>query len=174
MLTKPIVPRRRGFSLIEMLVVMTIMATLAGLGAGGYIKARNVAGKISCTNNLRQLYYPLFDYEQVNGQYPNLANLSSINPTGLPTLRGQFGDKTDGTGNGFHCPLDTKYFPTEGNSYEYNTRLATKSYQQALAGRGKSGKPKSPEKVTAFFDYVAIHSGKMNVLYLDGHVAPGP
>jgi prepilin-type N-terminal cleavage/methylation domain-containing protein/prepilin-type processing-associated H-X9-DG protein len=167
--------RRRGYSLIELLVVMAIMASLAAMGMGGYQKARAVAGRIACVNNLRQLYLGLESYAGANqDQFPEIANLAEFNSTGLPTLRELLGDKNDATGHMFHCPLDAKYFPKEGNSYEYNNRrLAKKTREQAQARRRSTT---SSEKVTVLWDFTSVHgpefSGKgRNFLYLDGHVS---
>ncbi len=46
---------RRGFTLVELLVVIVIIVILAGLGAGGYRKAMNSARMTSTVNNLASL-----------------------------------------------------------------------------------------------------------------------
>lgn len=174
MLTPTPQPRRRGFSLIELLVVMAIMATLMGLGMGGYLKVRNVSGRIVCTNNLRQIYFGLQDYvdSSTDKLYPDISILKSPNSQNLPTLPVLL-DPDKKTPNMFKCPMDTQYFPTEQNSYEYQTRIAKRSYTQLTNRRGKSV---NPESIKILYDFMPVHGGSAasrgtNFLYLDGHVS---
>jgi prepilin-type N-terminal cleavage/methylation domain-containing protein len=50
---KPIIPRRRGFSLIELLIVITIIAVLATVGFTAFNRARESGNRSSATQNLR-------------------------------------------------------------------------------------------------------------------------
>jgi prepilin-type N-terminal cleavage/methylation domain-containing protein/prepilin-type processing-associated H-X9-DG protein len=49
-------PSRRGFTLTELLVVITIIAVLMVLGMGVYSRMQNAAGNTTCVSNLRQNY----------------------------------------------------------------------------------------------------------------------
>lgn len=68
---------RRGFTLIELMVVMVIIAVLMGLALTGVQAVRAAARKTSCANNLRQMGFAVHNFEVHNGHYP-----ASWNPTG--------------------------------------------------------------------------------------------
>ena len=62
---------RDGFTLVEILVVMVIIAILLGLAFPAINKARESARKTSCANNMRQLSVALLNFETRNGHYPS-------------------------------------------------------------------------------------------------------
>jgi prepilin-type N-terminal cleavage/methylation domain-containing protein/prepilin-type processing-associated H-X9-DG protein len=66
----PLRARRPAFTLIEMLVVISIIAVLAAIAIPAVMKAREAATRIECTNNLRQLGVACHAYHQEMGYYP--------------------------------------------------------------------------------------------------------
>jgi len=62
--------RRRGFSLVELLVVVAIIGTLVVLLLPAVQSAREAARRMQCGNNLRQLALAAANYETARGYYP--------------------------------------------------------------------------------------------------------
>lgn len=119
----------RGFTLVEMLVVITVIGTLMAilLPAIRAIQARSQA--TTCTNNQKQLASAVVQYETSKNRYPGYVEVLVDHPAGWPavlleTVRGDLwpvwrsrwgsAPPRDGTGKElygagldiFHCPSD--------------------------------------------------------------------
>jgi prepilin-type N-terminal cleavage/methylation domain-containing protein/prepilin-type processing-associated H-X9-DG protein len=64
------VPKRHGVTLVELLVVIVILATLMGLLLPAVQSVRESARKTQCSNNLKQIGMAMSSYESNAGRFP--------------------------------------------------------------------------------------------------------
>ena len=62
---------RRGFTLVELLVVIVIIAALAGLTAPMVIRQRKKADQTEAVSNARQIGLAMFEFEIEYGNFPD-------------------------------------------------------------------------------------------------------
>jgi prepilin-type N-terminal cleavage/methylation domain-containing protein/prepilin-type processing-associated H-X9-DG protein len=182
----------RAFTLVELLVVISIIGVLVALLLPAIQSARESARKTQCKSNLRQIGLALDQYvdqKGSRGKFPEVVNLpKTVPPTvPLPTLREVLGDLIESNEEVFACPSDgisvvgssggyeeKNYFLSDGTSYEYqNRRAANKTREQVRISF--SGDERSSSRVWIVNDFEPFHGpegedGSRNFLYLDGHV----
>ena len=66
----------RGFTLVELLVVITIIGMLMGLILPAIQGAREHGRRIKCVNNLHQLSLAAMNLESSQGTFPGFQNTS--------------------------------------------------------------------------------------------------
>jgi len=190
---------KRGFSLVELLVVLAIVSVLAAVLLPVFWTARGKAREIVCNSNLRQIglgvtmylqdydaRYPYavdavdraasWDWRPYPRFYADLPHLPLVQDVLQPYVNSRAV---------FDCPSDTGFaqpdftsvtmdaFPTSfekfGSSYFYHTKLA--ALQLSEAGLDK------PSECHLLFDVAGHWHGTLtplaqryNVLFADGHV----
>jgi len=66
-------PRRAGFTLIELMVVVAIIGILAGILFPVFASARERARQAQCISNQRQIAIGVITYAQDKGKYPGYS-----------------------------------------------------------------------------------------------------
>jgi prepilin-type N-terminal cleavage/methylation domain-containing protein/prepilin-type processing-associated H-X9-DG protein len=178
--------RRRGFTLVELLVVTSIIALLTGILVPCVGKAKSIAKRTVCLSNLHSAAIAFRLYLDDNhhlmppaARYPSLG-LNDKRPIAeylMPFIKD---DKA------LRCPADDghrragrteRYFVTEGSSYEYlqtlgGVRVGVGYLTEAVI----FNKDKVHEReVHVLYDYANFHGrkgrkGSVNYLYADGHI----
>src|SRR6478672_2565076 len=77
---------RRGFTLVELLVVIVIIAALAGLTAPMVIRQRKKADQTEAVSNARQIGLALFEFETAYGSFPDKTTATTVKENTGTTL----------------------------------------------------------------------------------------
>jgi prepilin-type N-terminal cleavage/methylation domain-containing protein/prepilin-type processing-associated H-X9-DG protein len=170
-----------GFTLVELLLSMAIIAMLIGLATPQIKRAMTKAQSAKCLNNLRQigisahLYaadnnnrFPLVESMPSNEVYE--ADVNGINPKPLYETLAPYGLSREA----LKCPSDLagpNFFAQEGSSYQWRN-VVDDELASAVKIYGRRGGTRTPSSamVVICTDYDNVHGGRGNRLYADGHV----
>lgn len=84
----------RGFTLVELLVVIVIIAALAGLTAPMVIRQRKKADQTEAVNNARQIGIAMIEFENEYGTFPDDATAAAVaTATGNAAITGTTANK---------------------------------------------------------------------------------
>ncbi len=167
----------RGFTLMELLVVIVIIGILAGLLFPVFNQAKEKGRDTYCLNNLYQLGLAVESYAQDYNSYLPVAvdNPSIPSTPPLPRICDLLSSYVAGNTNVFKCPNDFQnWFAKVGSSYEWNALVDGRHIDQPAGGRI----PFTAAQVWLMMDYENVHLGgstneaTKNVLWADGHVNP--
>jgi prepilin-type N-terminal cleavage/methylation domain-containing protein/prepilin-type processing-associated H-X9-DG protein len=163
---------RRGFTLVELLVVIALIATLAGLLLPTLGRAKESGRATACLSNLHQIGLALQLYVQDNGnRLPSMRDKSLTATNELPSpdlvLSNYLGNI-----HVLQCPSDRQnLFQTTGSSYSWNSLLNGEDADHLVA----FGMNFVPHQIPLMFDKTGFHKARgpkkeVNYLYADGHI----
>ena len=161
--------RSAAFTLMELLVVIGIIAVLAGLAFPAYQHVTQNAKAAACLSNLRQLSAGLSSYLNDHDQImPTLMTARDSNQTDVPVIDNTLNPYVPNPAV-FSCPADNKHFyETTGTSYCWNVALNG----QPLASLNFLKVVTDPTHIPIIYDKEGFHpylENKVNILYADGH-----
>lgn len=148
---------RPAFSLLELMVVVTIIGLLIAIVLPSLARVREQARQTACSSNLKQIGVACQGYLLDNqDRFPFASFMPSVDPAPLETDRSiSIADvllpELKGQSKVFQCPSDRagftdrpppntglSFFESERSSYAYNTRLAGRSTAELSTGSPKS------------------------------------
>lgn len=112
---------RPGFTMVELLVTLVIIAALAGIAYPIIRSGVRSAEKATCLSNLGQIGIALELYLQEHGQrMPELEAGRRSRSEDVPVLETALADYVESE-DIFECPADPEQFRKTGSSYLWNT-----------------------------------------------------
>ena len=166
----------RGFTLVELLVVIGILAVLASLLLPALGRAKESARAAGCVSNLHQMGIALLAYTDANRNRLPWMRDRPID-TNTPAIDALPGVETVlkselGNTNVLRCPSDRAgLFEKTASSYSWNSLLNGQDADHLVV----LGLSFNPHAIPVFFDKESFHAARgpakaVNYLYADGHI----
>ncbi len=162
--------QRDGFTLVELLVVISIIAIIAGLVLPVLMRGTGEAYKIQCTNNLKNIYPAAGAYATKKYSFPRDKSVDdplahdSLNIL-LRSLQGRGLERTL-----FKCPTGDAELPTEDEDGKFTLDEDTLDYTWAMKKTSNTRTvPLSSDKYSKS-EETGGHDGYIQVLFTDSHI----
>ena len=164
--------------MIELLTVIAIIACLVSLLMPAIGQVRQKADTLKCISNLRQIGASLLLYANDHDQRMPIIESWPSQPLYSPSdgaqsmlqALGSYGVATAV----LQCPADLRganYFAKEGSSYQWFPMANGQSTESIKSvWMNNQNQTLTMSRLFLAFDYSAVHAGKSNVLFGDGHV----
>jgi general secretion pathway protein G len=111
---------KRGFTLLELLIVIAIIGTLASIAVPVYIKYVNQAKNTICVNDIRSIQHEIDLFRDANGKLPDcldeLTGGNRVDPWGNPYQYLSYASMEKETGSGGGGGSEKKEEVTECSS----------------------------------------------------------
>lgn len=122
--------KQAGFTIVELLIVIVVIAILAAISIVAYRGIQNRANNTAIQSDLRQTASLISQYHAVNGSYPDAAALPSI---GIKASKGAY--FTESTSNLLYCQLGDRFAvlarSKSGDAYKYTSDGGLSSFTEA-------------------------------------------
>ena len=166
---------RRGFTLLELVVVVAIVAIVAAIAIPMWMRAQRSARAAECMNNLRQIGAGLTRYLGDHDQtFPTLVMARESKEQDYPTIDVVFRPYVMDP-KVFRCPEDDKHlFETTGTSYLWNHKLNGQKLSSLNVSFVRNDTIDQQSRIMVMGDKEGWHpslNNKLNVLYADGHAS---
>jgi len=163
---RSIILNRKGFTLIEIMVVTAIIAILAGISIPNFVRAQQAAVASSCRANMRAINSAIWMYDLTNGAPPGAATQALLGdymntvPTNCPDPSAPAYVYVTGESDYVVCPIHgnmTDQVPA-GGCFIVTASFGTPCAEEVLI-------------LSGFRDQYLINNayGKMFVLFYEGY-----